>query len=150
MAVAEIVDACGHENILATHGTTFEITRQIALTKHGDCVIATGASKGAKNLSEEFKKAMKRENARVTITIDVGEVRDVIEARGSPLLLFTHPTDMVVRKSNYVCGRTVAIKANKSARDLSRSLVEKIQSPTQSIRIMLFLKNNQVFASTAT
>ncbi len=150
MVVVEIVDAYGHENVLATHGTTFEITKQTALTKRGDCVIATGASKGAKNLSEEFKKAMKRESARVTIIIDAGEAREVVVARGSPQLLFTHPTDMVVRKSSYACGRTIAIEANKSARDFSMNFVEKIQSATQSIRITLVLKNNQVSASTAT
>jgi len=116
MKITEIVDAYGHENIRATHKTTFEITKESTLTRRGDCVIAVGATKGAKDLSSEFKEAMKREDVQITITIEANEIREVVKARGSPQLLFTHPTDMVVRKSNYICGRTIAIEANKAAR----------------------------------
>ena len=141
MKITEAIDALGHENILSTHGTTFEITKETTLTEHGDCVIATGATKGAKDLSVEFKEAMKRENAEITITIEAGEAKEVVEARGSSQLLLTHPTDMVVRTSNYVCNRTIAIRANKSARDLSKKLVEKMQVATQKIRITLSLES---------
>ena len=141
MKTTEVIDARGHENILSTHETTFEITKETTLTKHGDCVIATGATKGARDLSVEFKEAMKREGVEITITIEAGEAKEVVEARGSPQLLFTHPTDLVVRKSNYICSRTIAIRANKSARDLSKKLVEKIQVATQKIRITLALKS---------
>jgi hypothetical protein len=135
MEIIEIVDACGHENIRSNHRTTFEITKKSTLTKHGDCIIAVGATKGARDLHSELKKAMKREDARITIIIKAGETREIIKARGSTRLLFTHPTDMVVRRSNYVCGRTIAIKANKTAREISRKLVEKIQSRNQEIKI---------------
>lgn len=141
MKITEIVDACGHENIRSTHKTTFEITKESTLTKRGDCVIAVGATKGAKDLSSEFKEAMKREDVHITVTIETGEIREVVKARGSPQLLFTHPTDMVVRKSNYICGRTIAIKANKVARDISRKLIEKIQTPCQKIKITLTVES---------
>ena len=150
MKTTEVIDARGHENILSTHETTFEITKETTLTKHGDCVIATGATKGAMDLSVEFKEAMKREGVEITITIEAGEAKEVVEARGSPQLLFTHPTDMVVRKSNYVCNRTIAIGANKSARDFSKNLVEKMQVATQKIRITFSLKSYRVSASTTT
>ncbi|UCE28979.1 MAG: DUF371 domain-containing protein [Candidatus Bathyarchaeota archaeon] len=135
MEIIETVDACGHENILSNHKTTFEITRKSTLTKHGDCIIAVGATKGAKDLHSKLKEAMKREDARITIIIEAGETREKIKARGSTRLLFTHPTDMVVRRSNYVCGRTIAVKANKTAKDISRKLVEKIQDSRQKIKI---------------
>ena len=141
MKITEIVDAYGHENIRATHKTTFEITKESTLTKRGDCVIAVGATKGAKDLSSEFKEAMKRQDAQITITVEASEIREVVKARGSPQLLFTHPTDMVVRKSNYICGRTIAIKANKAARDISRKLVEKIRTPDQKIKITLTVES---------
>ena len=137
MKITEIVDAYGHENIRATHKTTFEITKESTLTKRGDCVIAVGATKGAKDLSSEFKEAMKREGVQITITIEANEIREVVKARGSPQLLFTHPTDMVVRKSNYICGRTIAIKANKAATHISRKLIEKIQNPSHACKITL-------------
>jgi len=137
MKITEIVDAYGHENIRATHKTTFEITKESTLTKRGDCVIAVGATKGAKDLSSEFKEAMKREGVQITITIEANEIREVVKARGSPQLLFTHPTDIVVRKSNYICGRTIAIKANKAATHISRKLIEKIQNPSHACKITL-------------
>lgn len=141
MKTTQIIDAYGHENIRATHETTFEITKELTLTKRGDCVIAVGATKGAKDLDSEFKKAMKRQDAQITITIEASKIREVVKARGSTQLLFTHPTDMVVRKSNYVCDRTMAIKANKAARDISRKLIQKMQNPDQKIKITLTVES---------
>jgi hypothetical protein len=135
--VTTIIFARGHENIQATHKTTFEITKETALTKRGDCIIAVEATKGAADLSLEFKKAARRKGAQMMITIEVGELTEVVMSRGSPRLLFTHPTDLVVRRSGYVCGRTLAIRADKVASNLSRKLVEKIKDPNQRIKITL-------------
>ena len=139
--VITIIFARGHENIQATHITTFEITKEPALTKRGDCIIAVGATKGAADLPLGFKEAARSEDAQMTITIEAGELKEVVRARGSPRLLFTHPTDLVVRKSNYVCGRTLAIRADKAASDLSRKLIEKIRDSSQKIRITLTVKS---------
>ena len=137
MKVTEVINAYGHWNVRSTHETTFEITKERSLTKRGDCVIAVGATKGARDLSQEFRKAVKIEGAKITITIEAGRVKETVKARGMPRLLLTHPTDLVVRKSNYVCGRTVAIGADKAAGDLSRKLVEKLKSPSQKVTITL-------------
>jgi len=139
--VITVIFACGHANIQAIHRTTFEITKEPALTKRGDCIIAVGATKGATDLPLSFKEAARSEGAQMTITIEAGEMKEVIRARGSPRLLFTHPTDLVVRKSNHVCGRTLAIRADKAASDLSRKLIEKIRDPNQKIRITLGVKS---------
>lgn len=141
MKITEVIVARGHENIQSTHKTTFEITKETTLTKRGDCVIAVGAAKGAADLSPRFKETAKKENARIKITIEAGEVKEVIRARGSPRLSFTHPTDLVVRKSGYVCGRTVAVRADKAASDLSREFVEKMRNSSQEIRITLTAEN---------
>nr|NIU39005.1 DUF371 domain-containing protein [Candidatus Bathyarchaeota archaeon] len=119
--------AHGHENIQATHETTLEITKEPTLTKRGDCIIAVEATNGAADLPLEFKEAARKKGAQITITIEAGELKEIVRAKGSPRLLFTHPTDLVVRKTDYVCGRTLAIAADKAASDLSRKLVEKIQ-----------------------
>jgi len=137
-SVSEVIDARGHENIQSTHETTFEITKEAVITRRGDCIIAVSATRGAADLSPNFKDAaVKRGDAQITITVEAGNVREVVRARGSPRLLFTHPMDLVVRKSDYVCGRTIAIRANKAAKDLSRRLVEKLRDPHQKIRITL-------------
>jgi len=137
MKVTEVIDAYGHENILATHKTTFEITKEAHLTKRGDCIIAVRATKGALDLLSEFKETARKENAKIIIVIEADGVKEVINAQGSPYLLFTHPTDLVIRKSGYVCGRTLAVKADKVACDLSKQLVKKLKNPSQKIRITL-------------
>ena len=133
--------AHGHENIQATHETTFEITKETTLTKRGDCIIAVKAMKGAADLPLEFKEAARKKGAQITITIEAGELREIVRTMGSPQLLLTHPTDLVVRKTDYVCGRTLAIRADKAASDFSRKLVEKIQDSSQRIRITLAVES---------
>ena len=139
--VIVVFSARGHENIEATHRTTFEITKEATLTKHGDCIVAVKATEGAVDLPSEFKEAARKEGARITITIEAGELKEIVRAEGSPQLTFTHPTDLVVRKSSYVCGRTLAIRADKAANDFSKKLVEKMKDPNQSIKVTVAAEN---------
>lgn len=132
-----VFSASGHENIVATHKTTFETTKESALTKRGDCIVAIKATTAATDLPPEFKQAARRENARITITIEADEVKEVVKAKGSPQLTLTHPTDLVVRKSSYVCNRTLAIGADKAASDFSRKLVDKLKDVNQEITVTL-------------
>lgn len=141
MKISEVIEAHGHPNVLATHKTTLEITREATLSKRGDCIIAVDATKAAADLSAEFKEAVKRENAEITILIEADGERETLKAKGSPLLTFKHTADMVIRKSNYVCSRTIAIRAGKAATDLSRKLIEKLRDPTQRVKITLTVKS---------
>jgi len=135
--------AYGHPLIRSTHPTTFEITKDELLTEKGNCIIAVKANKAVVDLSSEFKKAAKKENAEITIIIEAGEQRESVKASGDPKLLFTHPTDIVVRKSSYTCSRTLAVKADKAARDLSRALIRKLQNPNQTVKITLTVKTQE-------
>jgi len=135
MRATEIIHAHGHENVLSTNKTTFEITKETHLTKRGDCVIAVGSDKGANDLSLRFKKIAQSEGARIEICIEVDSEVEVINACGNRHLSFTHPTDLVIRKSDYVCGRTLAIMADKAAKDFSRMLVEKLRNPRQRVKV---------------
>ena len=139
--VTVVFSAHGHMNIVATHRTTFEITKETALTKQGDCVIAVEAKRAAADLPSEFKQAARRERTRITITIEADELKEVVKAKGSPQLTFTHPTDLVVRKSSYICDRTLAIGADKAASDFSRKLVEKMKDRDQEITVTLAVED---------
>lgn len=142
MTVAEIVHARGHRNVRSTHTTTLEVTRETDLTERGSCIIAVAADKGAADLSAELKEALRREEARVTVTVECGGLQDSVRARGSPRLSFTHPTDLVVRRSGYVCGRTVAILADRAASDLSRRLVDKLRDPSQRVKVIFAVETH--------
>ena len=69
MKADEIVTAYGHEKILATNKTTFEITKDAHLTKQGDCIIAVRANKGTIDLNDTFKGIMSKKDAKLTIII---------------------------------------------------------------------------------
>ena len=140
MEITETILAYGHKNIRATHESTLEITKDAQLSKKGDCVIAVLANKAVADLSLEFMEILRRENAKMTMLIEVGETTEVVNAFGSPRLILTHPTDMVVRKSSYICSRTLAIEADKAACDLSRRLVEKLRNPKQKVKVTLAVK----------
>lgn len=137
MRIAEVVFAYGHENIQATHESTFEITKDARLSEKGDCIIAVSADKSMADLSPEFKENLRRENTRVVILIETDEEAEGVNAFGSQRLTLTHPRDIVVRKSDYVCSRTLAIQADKAACDLSRRLVKKLRNPKQRVKITL-------------
>jgi hypothetical protein len=137
LRITEIIFAYGHENIQATHASTFEITKDARLSEKGDCVIAVSADKSMADLSPEFKQNLRRENTRIVILIETEEETEAVNAFGSQRLTLTHPRDIVVIKSDYICSRTLAIQADKAACGFSRKLVEKLRNPKQRVKITL-------------
>jgi len=135
--IREVVFAQGHENILATHKTTLEFTKDQHLSKKGDCIVAVAADKALADLSAEFKENIRNPNAKLTITIEAGSISERVNAYGSPKLILNHPRDAVIRKSDYVCSRTLAVHADKAAQNLARELVEKLSHPKQNVKITL-------------
>ena len=140
MQAREVIIAKGHKNILATNRNTVEITRESHLSKRGDCIIAVASNKGVGDLSDGFKRLLRQDAARLTVRIEAGSAEDVVTGWGDPRLVLTHFTDSVVRKSNYVCSRTLAVRADKAAVDLSRQLVEKLKNPQQRVDIALIIE----------
>ncbi len=140
MEIISIISAYGHKNVRATHESTLEITKESQLLKRGNCIIAVSADKSVADLRPEFKENLRNENAKMTMLIEAGEVVEVVKAFGSPMLILTHPKDIVVRKSGYICSRTLAIRADKAACDLSRKLVEKLRSSKQKVKITLTVR----------
>ena len=126
--LVEIIRCRGHENVKATHRSTLEFTKEDYLTPRGDCIICIEADKGINDLSEEFKAAL-REGRKLLIKIRVGELVDEVVAWGSPGLILDHPHSIVVRKSKYIDARTLAIRANKAAKDIDRRLINRLRDP---------------------
>jgi hypothetical protein len=135
--VKESIVAFGHKNIQAIHPSTLMFTKEKKLSKNGDCVMAVAADKAVADLNQEFKDALKKPNAKLTIIIEAGGLTQQIDASGSPKLVLTDLTDVVIRKSDYISNRTLAIHANKSSNDLTRELVEKLKNPKQKVNVTL-------------
>ena len=133
----EIIVARGHENVLATHETTLEITKEERLSKGGNCVIAVAADKAIDDLSLEFKESLRNGETKLVVRIDAGGITETVNAFGDSNLILAHPTEIVLRRSPYICKRTLAIRADKSASGLSRELASKLRDPNQRVKITL-------------
>ncbi len=127
------VIAWGHENVLSLHKTTIEVTKEKELTKMGDCIVGVGANTGLADLSDDFKNAAMDENAKIAVTFKAGDVSETVTGRGHPNLTFEHKTDIVIRKSDFVCSRTLMINADKSAAELDRKLISLLKNKSQKL-----------------
>ena len=135
--IVEVIHAFGHPNILASHPTTIMITKERQVTKRGDCIVAVDADKSVADLSIEFKRALRQPKAKLIVELEVDGLKGEITAFGSPELKLNHPNDLVIRKSEFVSDRTLAVKADKSSADLSKAVVEKLKNPKQQITLTL-------------
>jgi hypothetical protein len=135
----ETIHCRGHPNVKATHRSTLEFTKEDYLTPRGDCIICIKADRGINDLSEEFKKAL-REGRKLRIRIKVGELEDEVLAEGSTELILDHQYSMVVRKSTYIDRKTLAVRANKAARDIDRRIIEMLKNPETEAEIELVIE----------
>jgi hypothetical protein len=121
-----VIKARGNKLIKATHKSTLEITKDNFLTERGDCIIGINANYSAKDLPEDLKDHLLNEG-KIKIVIKVDDLIDDIIAYGSKNLLLTNDRSIVIRKSNYIDDRTLAINSNKSAIDIDRKLIEELR-----------------------
>jgi hypothetical protein len=135
--VEEIFEARGHAAIMAMHEMSFEITKETHLTRKGDCIIGVAATKGAADLSQEFKTLAENNSSTITVLLSAGGIQVKARGRGSSKLQFTHPTDLVARKSTYTCRRTLMICSDMAACDFPRRFVRLIRDPECTIKVRL-------------
>ena len=136
---AEKIKAYGHPNIKGTHRTTFEITTEEELTPRGDCIIGVKADKSAADLSNEFKQLAQRKNTVIIIVLKADEYKDIVLASGHQNLIIMDKQKIIVRKSTYIEPATIAVKANKAARDINRKLIEKLRDPRTVLETWILL-----------
>ena len=125
--ICEEIDAKGHPLVSATHKTTFEITRESHLTVAGDCIIGVAANKGIKDLNDEFQSALKHDDAILKTTLICEEYEIVVTSRGSSMMSFVHATDLVWRRSSFVCERTIGIQSDITAILLPRDFISALK-----------------------
>jgi hypothetical protein len=129
----ETVIAKGHENITSKHRTTIEVTKEEEISRRADCIVGVGADKGVVDLSEGFKEKARNEESVIRVVLKVGDIREEVIGRGHPDLSFSHETDIVIRRSGYICPRTIMIKADKSSRELDRRLINLLKDRNQRL-----------------
>ncbi len=95
------------------------------------------ASKGLADLPPEIKKTLSKADGMVRMTLLVGSHPFTVEGRGALGLSHSHPTDIVVRKSNFVSDRTLMVKADKAAANIPLDMVQLLRDPSQRITIKI-------------
>ena len=131
MKAEEVIAARGHPHVRALHRTTFEITKEKDLTLYGDCIIAIGADKGAKDLSHAFRTTLCSNGATLKTEILCEDLAIAVHSVGGPGLSLLHPTDLVWRKSTFCCARTIGNGSDVVALSISRDMIALLRSGAQ-------------------
>ena len=127
MIAIDVIKAHGHINVKATHRNTLEITKDNFLTTRGDCIIGIESNKSAYDLSSEVKELIKR-GAYVYLVIKVKDKVEIIHGIGDPRLTLENKDKIIVRKSDFISDSTIMIRADKSAKDIRRDLIDELKS----------------------
>lgn len=139
--VCESFKAWGHPNIRSNHRTTLMITKDAELTPRGDCVVALRAQKGLMDLDPSLKEAMRERDARIRLILNVNGLAFVVSGSGDPRLPLSHPTEMVARKSHYICGRTLMIGADKAACDLDDTMISLLRDEKRAVSVTIVVES---------
>lgn len=119
--------AKGHPNITSAHKSTLEVTMDKEIGIKADCIIGVSSRVKLEDFPPELLEAVKNENNVIKIQFETDNAFDEITGYGHPELTLNHPTDMVCRKSEFKCSRTLMIKSNKAAVDLKKELIDDLK-----------------------
>ncbi len=119
----------GHKNIRSLHTGTIEITRDSDLTPSGDCVIGVNADHACSDIPHAIKARLQDASTRVTLKITVEDMAFELHGRGDPAISLGHERDIVIRRSMFVCPRTLAVGADAAADAISRRMVRALRNP---------------------
>lgn len=120
--------AKGHHNVTSKHKTTFEVTQDAEIGLAADCIVGVSSNVSLNDLPLQMREAIQDENTEIKVILETENAKDSIKGYGHPKLTLDHPTDMVCRKSDYTCSRTLMIHADKAAVDLGSDLIDELAS----------------------
>jgi uncharacterized protein len=129
--VQDEVTFYGHPNVRSLHSKSIEITKDGYLTPKGDCIIGIKANKACTDLEESIRRGLKSSSAIVKIEVIVGHESFNIKGRGDERLTMLNPQDIVIRRTNFVCPRTMSVLCDKASSDMPRGLVRLLQNQEQ-------------------
>jgi hypothetical protein len=132
----ERINFRGHRLIKAVHKTTMEITKESFVTPRGDCIVGVLSDKSACEINDKMKEIILR-GCRLNFTILVENEKYSFYAFGRKDMSFESKVSIVIRRSNFVDGRTIGVNSNASAKDIPRSIVEKLRQEKEGV---LFLE----------
>jgi hypothetical protein len=129
--VQDEVTFYGHPNVRSLHSKSIEITKDGYLTPKGDCIMGIKANKACTDLEESIRRGLKSSSAIVKIEVIVGDKSFIIKGRGDERLTMLNPQDIVIRRTNFICPRTMSVLCDKASSDMPRELVRLLQHQEQ-------------------
>ena len=123
------IEFFGHENIRSNHKNTIEITKESHLTPRGDCIVGVSANSSCNDLPEELKNKLKNPDNTIEFLFKVEDIEFSLKGKGHPNLTLTHQEDIVLRKSDFTCPRTLSVKCDKASDLVPIEMVTKLQIP---------------------
>ncbi|MFO7967117.1 MAG: DUF371 domain-containing protein [Archaeoglobaceae archaeon] len=137
--------AKGHPNITAGHKTTFQLTKEKEVTTTGDCIVGVSADKGAFDISQRLKDHLfQGGKVHMEFILPQYGLKEHITGYGSKELSLTHHSDMVIRKSSYVCGRTLALNADKASAHFNREIAKLLSDPDTEINFIVSFNDKKI------
>jgi hypothetical protein len=122
-----VFHAKGHHNVTSAHKSTFEVTMDKEIGIRADCIVGVSSEAKLGELPNKLQEAIKNENNIIKVQLETENAFDEITGYGHPELTLNHPTDMVCRKSEFKCSRTLMIKSDKAAIDLKKELIDDLK-----------------------
>lgn len=117
----------GHPNVQSLHARTIEVTKDEHLSLRGDCIIGVRASKGCAGIDEKIKHRLKLHDSVVRMEIIVENESFSFTGKGDNRLTLLNRHDIVIRKSRFVCPRTMCVMCDKASSDLPRKMIRMLQ-----------------------
>jgi hypothetical protein len=117
----------GHNNVISRHKTTLEFTKDEDLSLKGDCIVGVKADFSLQQLKKFIKKLNNNKIAIIIKTMNNinnnsnEKIVEKINAEVNPG--FDSDKEMVIRKSDFIDGRTFAIRADKASIDINKRLI---------------------------
>ena len=131
--------AYGHQNILATHKTTLEFTKDEKLSSNGNCIVGVKADFDL-DILKNFIKNCKNKKIKIMIEYGSKKIKETVEAELNSD--FNDDKEIVIRKTGFVSERTFAINADKAAFELKSDLIRFLKDKKNKISVVI--KNKEV------
>ena len=122
----------GHPNVQSLHPRTIEITKDKNLTLKGDCIIGVNANKSCKDLIPKIKEKIKKNNSVIEIELIVEPYSFIIKGSGNEDLLLSNSKDIVLRKSSFICDRTLSLNCDYSSLEIPREIIESLKNSSKT------------------
>lgn len=116
----------GHNNILGTHKTTLEFTKDKELSLRGDCIIGVNSDFSPESIIGKF-------GGRLFITLSVEGIKDSLTADYNPRFSSGH--EIVIRMGTYDSDRTLGVNSSKGSIMIDRGIIEKLKNPDARLTI---------------